>query len=294
MAAPRIPTWKERLAACFRWRHRFLHVFGAPGAVGAVAAVASAAALNADVGLALGALTAGVGSLLAGYWVTAGFDTKLVKQLQDEEQSKGAQLAAGEIQRVVYEAEPEIRPVLERILHYHATIEAAFADGIDDQVEAILQNSRPDLLALRDRAVAMVKLYRRLREIIQQSDGRWLEQEVRRMESQLQRAPEGAVRDALLAAKESTERTLAQWRAAVDKQMQVGSVLTVIETNLQEFKLAMELRKADAAMGSQTTGTEVSELQARLSAAGEACDELVGRSSVTSARRSRAGLRPRA
>jgi len=114
------------------------------------------------------------------------------------------------------------------------------------------------------------------------------------MEAQLQRSPEGPVRDALLAAKESTERTHTQWRAAVDKQMQIGSVLTVIETNLQEFKLAMELRKADAAMGSQTSGTEVSELQSRLAAAGEACDELVGRSSQTGARRARTGARPRA
>ena len=257
-----------------------MHVFGVPGALGAVTAVAAASALNADVGMALGALTAGVGSLLAGYWVTAGFDKKLVEQLQQEETNKGKMLEAGEIQRAIYEAEPEIRPVLERILHYHGTIESAFADGIDDQVEAILQNSRQDLTALRDRAVSMVKLHRRLREIIMQSDGRWLEQEVRRMTGELERVPEGSVRDALQAAKESTERTLGQWRAAVEKQMQIRSVLTVIETNLQEFKLAMELRKADAAMGSQTSGPEVSELQARLAAAGEACDELVGRSSV--------------
>jgi hypothetical protein len=38
----------------------------------------------------------------------------------------------------------------------------------------------------------------------------------------------------------------------------------------------MELRKADAAMGAETAGPEISELQARLVAAGEACDELVG------------------
>ena len=292
MTAPRIPTWKERLAACFRWRHRFMHVFGAPGAIGALTAVAAASALNTDVGLALGALTAGVGSLLAGYYVTAGFDKKLVKQLQDEEVGKGLVAAAGEIQRAIYEAEPELRPILERILHYHGTIEAAFADGIDDPVEAILQNSRQDLVALRDRAVSMVKLHRRLREIIQQSDGRWLEQEVRRMETELSHTPEGGVRSALEAAKESTERTLVQWRAAVDKQSQIRSVLTMIESNLQEFKLAMELRKADAAMGSQAATPEVSELQARLAAAGEACDELVGRASVTP--RPRARLRPRA
>jgi len=225
--------------------------------------------------------------------VTAGFDKKLVKQLQDEEVGKGVEAAAGELQRAVYEAEPELRPILERILGYHGSIEAEFADGIDDPVEAILQNSRQDLTALRDRAVSMVKLHRRLREIIQQSDGRWLEQEVRRMEADLSRTPEGPVRDALAAAKESTERTLTQWRAAVDKQMQIRSVLTMIESNLQEFKLAMELRKADAAMGSQSSaGPEVSELQARLAAAGEACDELVGRASTTP--RPRARLRPRA
>jgi len=293
MSAPRIPTWKERLAACFRWRHRFMQVFGVPGALGAVTAVAAASALNTDVGLALGALTAGIGSVLAGYYVTAGFDKKLVKQLQDEEVGKGVEAAAGELQRAVYEAEPELRPILERILGYHGSIEGEFADGIDDPVEAILQNSRQDLTALRDRAVSMVKLHRRLREIIQQSDGRWLEQEVNRMQADLSRTPEGGVRTALEAAMESTERTLVQWRAAVDKQMQIRSVLTMIESNLQEFKLAMELRKADAAMGSQSSSApEVSELQARLAAAGEACDELVGRSSV--APRARARVRPRA
>src|SRR5262249_9631423 len=137
-----------------------------------------------------------------------------------------------------------------------------------------------DLTALRDRAISMVKLHHRLGDIIRQSDGRWLDQEVRRMASDLQRTPEGGVRDALVAAKESTERTLAQWRAALDQQAQSLSVLTMIESNLQEFKLAMELRKADAAMGSQAAAPEVSELQARLVAAGEACDQLVGRTSM--------------
>jgi hypothetical protein len=80
----------------------------------------------------------------------------------------------------------------------------------------------------------------------------------------------------LESARQSTERTYKQWLAAVDKQTQIRSVLTVIETNLQEFKLAMELRKADAAMGQQTSGPDVTELQQRLVAAGEACDELVG------------------
>jgi hypothetical protein len=278
---PRIPTWQERLKACFRFRHRLMHVFGAPSALGAATAVLTAGALTTDVGLALGALTAGIGSLLAGYYVTAGFDQNLVKMLQSEEQDKGKANEEGEIQRAVFEAEPELRPAFERILYYYTSIEAAFTDGIDDQVEAILQNSRGDLRALRDRAVSMVKLHRRLTDLIRQSDGRWLDAEVRRMAGELPRAPEGSVRDALVAAKESTERTLAQWRAAIDKQQQVRSVMTVIETNLQEFKLAMELRKADHAMGAAAAGTEISELQARLSAAGQACDELVGRTSAS-------------
>jgi hypothetical protein len=267
-----------------------MHVFGIPGAIGAITSVAAASALNADVGLSLGALAAGIGTLLAGYYVTAGFDTKLVKQLQQEGQDKGRAQEQDAIQRAVWEAEPEMRPMLERILHYYGSIEMAFDDGIDDRVEAILQNSRPDLRALRDRAVSMVKLHRRLREIIQQSDGRWLDQEVRRMAAELERTPEGPVHDALVAAKESTERTLAQWLSAIEKQKQVRSVMTVIESNLQEFKLAMELRKADQALGAVASGTDVSELQARLAATGQACDELVGRTSQVPrrARRSRA------
>jgi len=39
----------------------------------------------------------------------------------------------------------------------------------------------------------------------------------------------------------------------------------------------MELRKADAALGAGSTAPDVTELQSRLAAAGEACDELIGR-----------------
>jgi hypothetical protein len=287
VAAPRIPTWQERLKACFRWRHRLMHVFGAPAAVGAATAIAAGATLNPDVGMALGALAAGVGSALVAWWVTAGYDTKLVRQLQAEEASALQQNEAIDIQQAIYQADPEVKPLLERILFYHAGIDAAFADGIDDQVEAILQSSRDDLKALRDRAIAMSKLHRRLREIVQQSDGNWLHQEVQRMDAQLSRSAEGGGRDALLAARESTARTLAQWQTAVDKQGQVRSVLTMIDSNLQEFKLAMELRKADAAMGAQTAGADVSELQSRLTAAGEACDELMGRQTSGARRRVR-------
>jgi hypothetical protein len=290
VSAPPIPTWKDRLKACFRFRHRLMHVFGVPVALGAVTAVASAEALSPDVGLALGAFSAGIATLLAGYYITAGFDTRLVKQLQDEQQQRGRALAEEAIQRAVFESEPELRPILERIVHDHASIEAAFEEGIDDQIESLLQSSRSDLRALRDRAIAMVKLHRRLRDTIRQSDGRWLDHEVRRMSAELQQTPEGAVRDALLAAKESMERRLSQWLAAVEKQKQVRSMMTVIESSLQEFKLAMEIRKADHALGAVASGTEISELQARLSAAGQACDELVGRASPAPrhARRSRA------
>ncbi|MBI4701857.1 MAG: hypothetical protein HY744_12015 [Deltaproteobacteria bacterium] len=277
MSVAPIPSWQERLRACFRWRHRLMHVFGGPAALGALGAIAGAAALNPDAGLALGALVAAVGSLLAGYYVTAGFDRKLVEQLQNEGLAAEQQQQATSLQQVLADADPALRQPLERILQYHASIEAEFADGIDDEVEAILQSSRPDLQALRDRAVSLVRLHGRLRQVIQQSDGRALYYELERMKGELGRTPAGQVRDALGAAVQSTERTLGQWQAAGDKQAQIRSVLTVIETNLQEFKLAMGLRKADAAMGSAGQGAEVSELQARLAAAGEACDELIGR-----------------
>ncbi len=282
--APPIPTWKERLKACFRWRHRLMHVFGAPAAMGAVAAVASAAALNPNAGMALGVLTAGVGSLLASYYVTAGFDTKLVRQLQDEQQADERRLEEGELNQAIAQAEPQLQGRLHRIIQYHASIEAEF-EGEHDAVERILASSQDDLEALRDRAVAMVKLHSRLRNIILQSDGRGLYNEMERLQKQLQSRPEGSVRDALEAALASTQRTHEQWKAAIDKQSQIEAVLTIIETNLQEFKLAMELRKADAAMSSHATGPDVSELQARLTAAGQACDELVGRKRARRRRR---------
>jgi hypothetical protein len=67
----------------------------------------------------------------------------------------------------------------------------------------------------------------------------------------------------------------------------VENVLTLIENSLQEFKLAMELRKADATLGSATAGRDVSDLQSRLIAAGQACDELVGRAPSTARARER-------
>lgn len=274
MTPPAIPSWKERLKACFQWRHRLLHVFGLPMAIGAVTAVGAASALTPDVGLSLGILTAGVGSVLYGYYVTAGFDGKLVRALQDESQSKLLEQEHEELNQALALADPMVRPVLHRILFQHHVIESAFADGIDDSVEAVLQGSRQDLRELRDRALQLSKLHQRLGTIIQGSDGRWLAAEVERMDRELKRTPEGAVRDALLQARDSTLRTFDQWQAAFDKQRQVASVLTVIEKNLEEFKLAMELRKADAAI-STSSAPDVSELQARLMAAGQACDELV-------------------
>lgn len=275
--AARIPSWKERLAACFQWRHRLLHVFGAPAAVGALAAVGTSAALNPDVGLGMGALVAAVGTVLAGYYVTAGFDRKLVDNLQAEASDRDEAGKAHQVAHIVATADPSLQPVLQRILFYHQSIETAFVDGIDDSVEAILQNSRGDLGALRDRALSMVQLFQKLTQIIHQSDGRWLASEVERMDREIGVTPEGSVRDALEAARTSTARALAQWQAAIDKQRQVKSVLTMIESNLQEFKLAMELRKADAVLSNQERTPDVSELQARLAAAGQACDELVGR-----------------
>src|SRR5580698_6711695 len=98
--APPIPTWKERLAACFRWRYRLLHVFGVPGAVGAATSVAAASFLNPDTGLALGVLVAGVGTLIGGYYVTAGFDRRLVERLQGEKVEADARLDAEHLQAV--------------------------------------------------------------------------------------------------------------------------------------------------------------------------------------------------
>src|SRR5688572_3955771 len=111
-----IPTWQERLKACFRWRERLLHVFGAPGALGALTSVAAATALTPQAGLALGALTAGTGVLLAGYYVVAGFDRKLVAQLQDDARARERGLAQAELGRVLSGCEPAVRAQLERCL----------------------------------------------------------------------------------------------------------------------------------------------------------------------------------
>ena len=280
MPAPPIPSFRERLAACFRFRHRFLHVFGAPAAIGALTAVASATALNPDTGLALGALVAAIGSTIAGYYVTAGLDRSLVEQLQTEGVEARAATDARKLEALVSVTPPEIRGHVERILATHAAIEAVFLDGIDDSVERILDSSRPDLRALRDRAVSLVELYRRLGEVIQQADGQRLWTELNRLKSDAANLPPGSAKRSAEEAFASAERTYAHWHAAVDKHRQVKHVLTVIEKNLEEFKLAMELRKADALHG-ESAAVNVSEFQSRLSAAVEACEELVGRSSET-------------
>jgi hypothetical protein len=288
-----IPPWTERLRACFQLRHRLVQVFGLPAAVGAVAAVGTAAVLDPAVGLSMGALTYVVGAVLYGWFITAGFDQRLVEQLMQEARERADQLDLAGLHAAVNEADPATRPQLERILSTYANIESVFLDDVTDAVEEILQGSRDDLRQLRDRAIAMSKLYGRLRILIESSDGRWLESEVNRVGREAERTEPGPVREALLQAKESTERTLAQWRAAVDKQRQIASVLTVIETNLQEFKLAMELRKADAALGAGSVAPDVTELQSRLAAAGDACDELIGRARPGSLAAGRARARSR-
>jgi hypothetical protein len=272
-----IPTWKERLSACFRFRHRLLHVFGVPSAFGALTAVGTASLLNPDTGLALGALVASVGTLLAGYFVTAGFDRGLVERLQAEQLEHAALSEQQSLERAVWNAHPEIRPTLERIVTTHAAIEAVFTDGLDDSVERILTGSRSDLRALRDRAVTLVDLYRRLGEVLMQSDGPRLHSELLRLQQGVPHTPPGPARRAHEEALASAERTYGKWYSALERQREVQSALTVIEKNLEEFKLAMALRKADAVHGEAGSG-DVSELQARLHAAGEACDELVGRS----------------
>lgn len=289
MPAPPIPTWKERLAACFRWRYRLLHVFGVPGAVGAATSVAAASFLNPDTGLALGVLVAGVGTLIGGYYVTAGFDRRLVERLQGEKVEADARLDAEHLQAVAEGAHPEIRPVLLRIVATHASIEAGFAEGAGDAVDRVLQGSRDDLRALRDRALKLVDVYRRLSDVILQSDGRRLYDEMNRLKAALDRMRAGPARKAQEEACVSAERTYSQWHAAVDKQRQIGSVFTVIEKNLEEFRLAMALRKVDALEGEgEGAQANVSELQARLTAAVEACDQLVGRASPAARRAGRA------
>lgn len=288
MPAPPIPTWQERLAACFRWRHRLLHVFGVPGAIGALTAVGTASMLNPDTGLAFGTLVAGVGTVLAGYFITAGFDSGLVKQLQAEKQAEGALLDDKKLQEAVWNAPVELRPLLERIVTVHASIEAVFNDGLDDAVERILEASRPDLRALRDRALKLSELYRRLGDVIQQTDGHRMYNELNRLKGELGHMPPGPGRAAQEEALASAERTYAQWHNAVAQQKQVTNVLTVIEKNLEEFKLTMALRKA-ALVDGEEGATNVSELQERLTAAGQACDQLVGsRGSVAPRRPGRA------
>lgn len=259
-------------------------MFGAPAAVGALTAVGTASLLNPDTGLSLGALVAALGSLIAGYYVTAGFDRKLVEQLQAEKLEEGVVADARQLAELVWNADPEVRPTFERILAVHASIEAVFVDGLDDDVERILDASRGDLRALRDRAAKMVVLFQRLGEVVQQSDGRRLYEEMERLKEEVRRMPEGSARRARDEARLSAERTYGQWHAAYERRGQITSVLTVIEKNLEEFKLAMALRKADHAEGSETA-TNVSELQARLTAAGQACDELVGRMPSRESRR---------
>jgi len=292
MAAAHISNWRERLGACFRWRQRLLHVLGVPSALGAATAVASSAMLNPDVGLALGVLAAGTGVLMAGYYVVAGFDRGLEALLAQESQGRDLMQEQNELSRVLATAEPALRTQLERCLDLYATTAAVFQDGVDDSVEELLKSSLGDLEALKRRAVSMVKLHQRLSVVVQSSNADALARDVRRMDQELAGLAAGSVRDALLAARQSSVRALEQWQGAWEKRAQVASVLTLIENSLREFKLGMELRKADAAMGGSAAENDVSELSARLIAAGQACDELVGRApSAQPARRERTRAR---
>ncbi len=271
-----IPTWKDRLKACFQWRHRALHVFGIPAALGMMTTAVAADMLNASTGMGLGALVGGVGSLLAGYYVVSGFDTGAVKSLQEEREAEAQEDRQSMIANTVATAPPDLRPIIQRINWNYQAIEQNFADGIDDQVESVLQGSRDDLKALRDRAINLVGLYNKLGLIIQQVNIYALQAEIERTTAELNAGAQGAAKDALLAAQESTQKAIEKYQAAQAKQKQVRNVMTVIDTSLQEFKLAMELRKADATLSNTQDAPDVSELQLRLESAGQACDELVG------------------
>lgn len=285
---PAIPSWKDRLRACFRMRQRAMHVFGIPAAIGSAVAVGVASVLTPEAGLSLGVLSAGVGSLLVGYYVVAGFDHGVVRMLQDEERTAAKIDQIEGMQLALRSAPDAMRPALESIISQHLAIEAEFEDDESCPVEAILANSRADITALRDRAVSLIDLYNRIERLLAQSDADRLRQELERLQLELDQTQDPTTIEALESARASTQRALEQRGAAEDKRTQIRSLMTMIDSNIKEFKLTMELRKTDAALGKGTTAPEVSELQARLVAAGQACDQLMG-GGARSARRVRAG-----
>lgn len=146
-----------------------------------------------------------------------------------------------------------------------------------DTVEAVLEGSRTDLKALRDRALSMFKLYVRLRHIIQSSDPRYLQSEIERMDKG---AAAYETRRNLRRARGRKREHRGYSRPVANRGGQAEANHRRVDHEREqsaEFKLAMELKKADAAMGAETAGApNVTELQSRLQAATDACDELVG------------------
>jgi hypothetical protein len=260
VAAVDLPTWQERLAACFRPRHRLLHVWGVPLAVGGIAAAAASGSLHTRA-LALGSIVTGIGILLAAWYVVLGGDRRLIAQLQAE---KHAARGRSELAAVAASAPLDKRPLLERI--------RAKLDGLDAELEraaarggsARLDGLCDDLVSVRHKVLAIATEIPRRPVTEATADAARLESEIARLASELKEAA-GALRDALAASRSSAAAELARHRAAIDLDARMTSLLEIIDAELDAVAKVLEAHVAvDDAAGRS--------LRERLAAALAACD----------------------
>jgi hypothetical protein len=227
MASVDLPTWQERFAACFRVRHRLLHVFGIPAVLGGVTAVALSGSMRSRA-VVLGVIIGAVGMLLAAWYVVSGADRKLVEMLQAEKRdARGKDELAGALAG----ASAELRALLERVRAKLDSVDAAVDKVTIQGSLAALDNLRDSLGSARHKAVAIASAIAKLQVAKAKTDATRLEAEITRLAGELAET-DGSLRDALGASKKSAETELARCRTKIELDKQLNAMLGTIEADV--------------------------------------------------------------
>lgn len=274
-----LPTWRDRLKACFSLQHRFLHVFGVPAILGLLTASLDLGGAEGSLGLLVGGGLAAAGA----YLVTVGADRRLNRRLFEEKRERALDRVEAQFHEIRARVGEETREALQRIEVLFREIRAIFEKGEKDEITAVLATAEGDVNELRRKAYDLAELDLRLGRLLGEFDGDRLDDEISRHLRTIKKAHNEAEEKAARAALGALERKKAQMDDARARLSQVRSALSTIESNLSEFKVGVELRKADALMR-QGDVEGLEDLGLRLKATGSACDEILGSPKESSAR----------
>lgn len=261
MASADVPTGQQRLAACFRVRHRLLHVLGIPLALGGVLAVAAAGSLH-DRAVVLGAVAAVSGIVLAVWFVVLGFDRTLMAQLETENRERRGR---SDLAAAIAAAPTERKALLERIGGKLDSVDQVATYVAVPGAAALLDELRADLSGLRHRAAALATALAAMSAARTRADAdvARLETEVTRIASELDEMT-GSLRDALGAAKAAAEAELARCHAAIELEARMTAALTAFDSDLAVAQRTLA--------GDAVSYSDVERLHERLAAVCESCN----------------------